>query len=761
MSDEKATFDKEVRSLPLSKFIEVYNKADTGLISMKKDVLNRVYMDYNENWLVEQYIKYISSGFDPKITSTFQIFKSSFRRIEKLYYMVSRLHIKTKFYNMIIFRLKLHTTNRWYNYGFMYCRVIGDEVISDYITTGINITSMDGEYRNRFSHQNIINYLKNTYRKLWEMVDDYIVNRISKGELEISFNTYFHTDNESITNKIIEYVNGERINISLLIISWICENVLRYQQIQYGPDIDNYTVHLCRDEDMDEMKNIVKEVGIEEIQMFYIYAKNYILAQDAINYKAHEKIPLELCPYGQKIIPLSQIEYKFPFDIRYRTWREYYICRLVSDLVINSICGGFSVMWDWFFVNNVDINMFDNTNMIELVSNVSNKKIFSAMNRARVVEYDKNKPACEGKNEYDEFVEVVDKKIKHVENQRKQFSNGINAEYAISSGKALCLISENTGRTIGNAFYLDKSTEYKTKHGSIISSYGHMAKYLFDIIYSLYCINSRLGIIQADLHLGNATINNTYNSWAGYTRSRYNVREQENDIEIYKVAKVSGSGKESKFGSEELYSFRHIAKIGTIIDFSRSLINHPKFKEENIEKIIAYYMEFFPNVVLDYVKFKKLVSSDFDTVYKIFSAFDSYYHTYLLLQYIKINNIDQNVESLELMTNINKIARSYLVDKMKLFIDGKLGHLEYPNYDVIVTCFAKHKIKNVPEYFNVADIFDFTKPLAYSIYNWNKLPPRFKQVVLKKDNDEITVKSNNVNQIKEWYKIQEKINSAI
>ena len=61
---------------------------------------------------------------------------------------------------------------------------------------------------------------------------------------------------------------------------------------------------------------------------------------------------------GQKIIPLSNDN--TDINITKYTWNELYISLLVGDLLINNICPGLSMTYDWFYINNIDRTIFTN-----------------------------------------------------------------------------------------------------------------------------------------------------------------------------------------------------------------------------------------------------------------------------------------------------------------------------------------------------------------------------------------------------------------
>ena len=66
--------------------------------------------------------------------------------------------------------------------------------------------------------------------------------------------------------------------------------------------------------------------------------------------------------------------------------------------------------------------------------------------------------------------------------------------------------------------------------GNLLTDYESFKKYIFEIIYSLYCLNIK-GIIHGDLHLNNITFN----------IQNYNNNEKDNNFVIYNINKFKFS----------------------------------------------------------------------------------------------------------------------------------------------------------------------------------------------------------------------------
>jgi hypothetical protein len=71
----------------------------------------------------------------------------------------------------------------------------------------------------------------------------------------------------------------------------------------------------------------------------------------------------DVVPYiqtGQKIISMPLNSVTRPNDINFTAWRELYINKMCSELVLNFICPSFPFINNWFFIQNADPSLYDN-----------------------------------------------------------------------------------------------------------------------------------------------------------------------------------------------------------------------------------------------------------------------------------------------------------------------------------------------------------------------------------------------------------------
>ena len=123
----------------------------------------------------------------------------------------------------------------------------------------------------------------------------------------------------------------------------------------------------------------------------------------------------------------------------------------------------------------------------------------------------------------------------------------------------MTLITEHVGRTINDIENLYKSKTYKKTNNLLFNHLETFNTYIFNIIYSLYCLNSKLNIIHGDLHLNNTTIHQIKKKYL-YDIFPKDIKKPEIDRHLLYII------------DDEIFIQKNKHKIGTIIDFSRSFI---------------------------------------------------------------------------------------------------------------------------------------------------------------------------------------------
>lgn len=736
-TQEIAEYEEMVKGLTIDQFIDLVNtyNMDKSFEAPKVDIRKKYISLYYVEWIQSTYLTFLTDSIntDKEIDSeisdwvnakikTLDLFmeytKGSYTRLESLWYMLNEIQPEDKNrYTCTVFSIKKTGSDKPTNYAYMYSMVSERQsetsgsntaVTHKYFCTGPNLLSADGEYRNRFTNMSTMEHTKLGHADLWDEVENYLIHR-----RKVKFEQHYYLSHNIGKKHIKDFkddVEAHRYAIQFYIVAWLSQGLITFFKLQNKHVDSTYNKNMFDPEDNKFIAHLIKIYGVDKLKLFY-WESGYVSGSITHKPRAPE---LRYNPtLGQKIIPLSGEDSKYIGDIKYSPWREFYISELVTDLFINLICPGVPVTHDWYYVHGVDKNMFNNPKLYgRMEISDEAKEVVYKLNKARDSVYYK-----------------MDLKSEKLDRLSKEFD--LKEEELILSDKGIVIISEYVGRTVNDIAESLKSEEYKKSVGSMFSDFDEFSKYMFDVVYTLLCMNSRLNIIHGDLHLNNTTVHHMYKSYIhGSTRTIKN-----NKFVLYILEK-------------EVFIFKDVGKVGTIIDFSRGFIipknNHIELKEIQSDRILDYYRQLFPDFTKSFgEKLKIKLAKDFDHVYKIFSAIDMYIHTDRLIKLTKKYDILQTHKKVtELIKKVNSISRHYLVNIMEKIVDKDvdIDSIKYPNYDIILKCFSDsiltpNQMKDTK--IEIYDIFFYKNKLRYSISEFDKLPPRAKFLKLKKPGETV------------------------
>ena len=302
------------------------------------------------------------------------------------------------------------------------------------------------------------------------------------------------------------------------------------------------------------------------------------------------------------------------------------------------------------------------------------------------------------------------------------------------SNVALCIISEYVGRTIMDVISLSKSSTY---YNSLIGQpftqpgYKYFSKYMFEICYNLYCMNSIGGIIHGDLHLNNATLNPlTY-------------KNNRNVLDVLKPTVLYVLGDE-----KEQYAFSTCGYHTCIIDFSRSIIlpekieqlhdaslpksysiikNLKKYQEYQVESLLNLYIHFTSDINRDELRI--LFKNHFEAVFKLLSATDIFGFTNKLLTVFNLKDktiVTPYNKCIELLEKINKYAEQYLTVEMNKLIMDKyyeknILEMDWPILTIIQNCFCDFLVDNT-KIGTIVDVYNINNEIKFSLNKLDNYP---------------------------------------
>ncbi len=246
--------------------------------------------------------------------------------------------------------------------------------------------------------------------------------------------------------------------------------------------------------------------------------------------------------------------------------------------------------------------------------------------------------------------------------------------------------------------------ESQPAYRGLFSTIGRFSKIIFDYVWAIYAINTRIGVIHGDLHLNNATV---YRYYALYDRDGNLIVD--NPVVKYTI-------------DDKTWTFPYVGCYGMLIDFSRGIIstNHVKntngeyasgiladteqssqyFKEQR-NRILKMLNQYFPTFMKSHKdKVLSLLIDNFDLAFKIISAVDIYSLTtnitnMLELEFEKLNDEKSNKNGVELipeikklMSRIGKRSEELLLDGLNGAISKKITDIGWPAYTIMNEFFS-------------------------------------------------------------------------
>ena len=323
------------------------------------------------------------------------------------------------------------------------------------------------------------------------------------------------------------------------------------------------------------------------------------------------------------------------------------------------------------------------------------------------------------------------------------------------SNVALCVVSEFIGRTIADIPHLIKRTNYSVIFSRIFSNIAYFRKYMFEIVYSLFCMNSKCGVIQNDLHLNNAVVQLRFPEEKTSTDDVYILYVMDNksiDIDIQSkiyngIITSESVYKEIKNHKNKLqFILPHEFMHWSIIDFSRSII-HPYFinldafpnehndhalsqemKDDYIEEqrnqIERGYLKIVESFEDVKTKLKIGLIDNFDAVWKLYTAVDIYKFSKFLTIKLNESTVKVDPQCFKLLNKINDLAMHHLTIKLIKTLNEKTpsSELEYPNFDIIKECFHDCIVPPAKSGVKLSDIYIYSNELKYSLDKYDNFP---------------------------------------
>lgn len=597
---------------------------------------------------------------------------------------------------MVCTVLKIIRNKKIINYAYIYGKIENNNVINKYIITSNSLISKDGEYKHRLITIDKINIENKMLDKYYK----YIVQELKNKEFELICDV-FNLKNKKNKKIYLNKLNNKQLFLKIYLISWIVE--------MYNIYTKNQPIN------MNELYNNIM-FSNKDIEIFKKYYSDDLrkIIKEFISFNSEYKIEL-----GQKLIPFNYIQLKEYNNIIHFQWKELLINRIITNLIYNSNSTCFSIFVDWFLIQNSNKNLYDNIDIYKKI--LYSDKIKEILNYLYFAK--NNLLELKSFNEKEQLINSLLIKLKKI---IKDSESGI-----LMSNISLCYVSEYSGKTIYDYLYkLANINKEKCNVGNLYTDYNIFSKYLFEIIYSLYCLNLK-GIIHGDLHLNNVTINSSQELCID-SHIIYDLNNNINDNIMDYILNYQENKNDVKSKNNYLdnsYIFKHYGGYPCIIDFSRSFLLINLIDEDIIEKeknkirnnfiktekkrIINELNKIFPNYIKNNAhKIKFLFKNkNYNILFIYFSAYDIFtFSTNLLIFMKKIsinNNIKINDNILTLLSNISKKSYYYLeqiINENNYNITDKT--FQFPNYLLLKEFFSDFIVKKNDTKKEIVNLFN-------------------------------------------------------
>ncbi len=579
MSDPNSDYIKwyDTQYFGLIQLDKLKSKADKDKISWLTAAVNRYYMNNSSMW-----------RFEAMGVILYEM------PIRKTDYIITQLTV-TRVIDGQPFSLK-------YGAIFSHINEANGDITHVYYTACPTYKSCDGEYRKGLLPMAQLQMIKNEpdIKDFLTYLEAQTVSELNSKNISFSNASFMPACEPPIGDKIISDIQDNRFDISIYI-QFLLANVVGTVNLE-TKELSHLTESFWKIIQLpkhitDYLSDIDGKISYFTHRMF-----SYI--------KPHESVRFCVSSYGFKILPLTITDIEHIYDIRLDPWRELYIMNKLTKLLVNGVCQTFPFLGNWSILQNIDKNVFDNKiNHVKFDHSKIAVDMVSNLEKVRTNTY---------------FIDPLSKREVYFSYGMRGFSEAIKApiQYAereiIMSGYGLCIFQEHLGNTVASLsvdVFAKPSQKYYNQ--ALYNNYPIFCKFLFEQLYGLHCMNTRLGIVHGDLHLNNVT----------HYRNGRPIRT------VYDKVQLTVFDVDGKF-----YSFPTYNVVSAIIDFSRSFIWNRKIMSADFDKkqmreikldIKHRLLRILENELPDFTRprlydIEFTMKRHFDLVYDIFKAIDCY-----------------------------------------------------------------------------------------------------------------------------------------
>lgn len=667
--------------------------------------------------------------------------------------------------DMIVVTLRIfdNIARKELNYGTLFCELYDHispyrqnhlahpgltyrNIVFTYFSASISHESADGEYRSRFSECRVLTRAAGHFPRIWSDLNDYIARQIPRRRWSL-FQKYFYPKQREQRNEVDveQLINASGMPEKVFSLTWFH---MMYEKT-FG----------TLDANINKKYKIIFGGYEEEDNLFFgklVRRHGKRLAAFCMMTNRGESVN-SFAPGMQvsyKMMLLNIREAQRPGKLIYGPWREYFVAARAADFTINSISPSFAVIFDWFYIKNSRVGLFDSESQEQRMrKSTIARGILQSLREAQrstffAVKHIEGVPRDDEKGTKGRKARAALRNFRDTRFQKlhRLIEEPISycEEEIIMSEVALSFAMEYVGRTFGNSIQIvDTTPMYNKLIGRPFSTSGYpvFAKYMFEICYALLCCNAKLGAIHGDLHLNNATIGQLY---------------------VMTEKEIRGSRVVYSLGAEHQYVFRNAGFFACLIDFSRAIVDptrhenftdptmpsspqwrvvddEDEFQSYMIEKMLHIYVY----ALTSRMKYRDELAVTFRkypaAAFKLLTVVDIYEFTSRMRRTFAATGLRPSKACMKLVAKLNHLADVYLTDGvMKLMTGGasvarEVEAAEWPMLAIIKQCFGEFTSTREGRRYDggkgvdkspivVTDSYSFDNELTHSLGMYSRFP---------------------------------------
>jgi hypothetical protein len=578
-----------------------------------------------------------------------------------------------------------------------------------YYTCCPTYSSQDGEYRHRVTQYKDLTKLYDMFPEVLEAAETVITKYMEMGKLEFDVMFCFPFGCNADVELFKQDINMKRFAIKFFAMAWLADTDA-YKHNYIENHINPAYEHI--------LGVIDRKLHDDIMAMLDEHKYHELLACLSGFVRSKFNIHSGVTEVGQKFFPLTHREILSSGDLFFPTWHELTVGDMCSDLVVNLISPSFPAAGSWTLIQNVTPEVYDNVAMKDKYSFsdrsgeiVTQLKLADRMN---YVESHREKGYING--QFHNLSKNINKSIEFAESNIRL------------TDVLLCGFGEYAGRTYRDIPALAQNMKHTTQkvYRAAICDYVHLKRHIFELIYSMWCMNTKLHVMHGDLHINNMTLH----------------------ISHIMSPKILEKAHVAYIVEDEVYRFRHDFAYSCIIDFSRAVYADEaaiseafgadyarRYLKTQTYRVLGFMSKYLPRF---FTKFKKSIMDaaffdKFPLFFKVATIMDPYcVATNMMSLLLTYKDLDVDPQIPKLLSTIAHEAETMLVNMLKDIFVGKLkspDDIEWPCLTLLRKIFVDDKFgpediagANSREEV-LADVFNSNNSIKYSLRDRSNLGP--------------------------------------